>query len=337
MKPLKEKQIVDDSEGSPIHPSRGSAGPTTARELHTSEINGQDASSIRAAKATGPRTPAGKDRIKHNAVKHGIFSKVALLKNESRSEFDSLLNGLSADFQPKGILEEVLVEKLAILLWRLRRLFIAEVAEIENGAAFLEWDEKERQEMDAQKPLCDPLLNSDDEVVGLMQKMENPKVLGRCLDLLDELKTDIETAGFESESDEQVLTKLYGDREHWTTTLLETYRIWSATAECSDEERAENGYGSIEQCKRSVLEEIEKEILRLNQFKKAKASIESERAQLEALRKCVPDDPQLNRLLRYETNLGRDFDRTLAQLERIQRVRKGQPVLPPIKVELSPG
>ncbi len=136
MKPLKEKQIVDDSEGSPIHPSRGSAGPTTARELHTSEINGQDASSIRAAKATGPRTPAGKDRIKHNAVKHGIFSKVALLKNESRSEFDSLLNGLSADFQPKGMLEEVLVEKLAILLWRLRRLFIAEVAEIETERPF---------------------------------------------------------------------------------------------------------------------------------------------------------------------------------------------------------
>ena len=28
----------------------------------------------------GPRTPAGKERSKHNAVKHGIFSKVIVLK-----------------------------------------------------------------------------------------------------------------------------------------------------------------------------------------------------------------------------------------------------------------
>jgi len=33
--------------------------------------------------------------------------------------------------------------------------------------------------------------------------------------------------------------------------------------------------------------------------------------------------------------LSREFDRTLNQLERLQRIRKGQPVLPPIKVEVS--
>jgi hypothetical protein len=33
-------------------------------------------------KATGPRTPVGKEESKHNATKHGIFSKVVLLKSE---------------------------------------------------------------------------------------------------------------------------------------------------------------------------------------------------------------------------------------------------------------
>jgi len=40
-------------------------------------------------------------------------------------------------------------------------------------------------------------------------------------------------------------------------------------------------------------------------------------------------------LLRYETSLERHFDRILIQLERLQRMRLGQPVPPPVKVELS--
>jgi len=43
----------------------------------------------------------------------------------------------------------------------------------------------------------------------------------------------------------------------------------------------------------------------------------------------------LDRLLRYEASLERTFDRTLNQLERLQRMRLGQPVPPPVKVELS--
>jgi hypothetical protein len=92
-------------------------------------------------KATGPRTSAGKERSKRNALKHGIFSKVALLKDESRSEFDSLLTGLREDRQPEGTLEEALVEKLAILLWRYRRFLRAEAEDIqtviENDLSFL--------------------------------------------------------------------------------------------------------------------------------------------------------------------------------------------------------
>ncbi len=43
----------------------------------------------------------------------------------------------------------------------------------------------------------------------------------------------------------------------------------------------------------------------------------------------------LDRLLRYEANLDRSFDRTLSQLERLQRIRRGQSVPPPVKIDLS--
>jgi hypothetical protein len=43
----------------------------------------------------------------------------------------------------------------------------------------------------------------------------------------------------------------------------------------------------------------------------------------------------LDRLLRYEAILQRDFDRTLSQLERQQRIRKGQPMSPTLNVQVS--
>jgi hypothetical protein len=44
-----------------------------------------------------------------------------------------LLNGLEDDLQPEGKLETVLVENLAVLLWRKRRLFQAENAEVSDN------------------------------------------------------------------------------------------------------------------------------------------------------------------------------------------------------------
>jgi hypothetical protein len=40
----------------------------------------------------GPRTPRGKTRSKSNATKHGIFSGVILLKQESKSDYKVLSN-----------------------------------------------------------------------------------------------------------------------------------------------------------------------------------------------------------------------------------------------------
>jgi hypothetical protein len=81
---------------------------------------------VPAGKSTGPKTLRGKENSKHNALKHGIFSQVALMKEDPRAEFDSLLSGLRNYFEPEGTLEELLVDKLAVNVWRLRRLVIAE-------------------------------------------------------------------------------------------------------------------------------------------------------------------------------------------------------------------
>ena len=56
---------------------------------------------------------------------------------------------------------------------------------------------------------------------------------------------------------------------------------------------------------------------------------------MELLACKIPATQDLDRLLRYEASLERNFDRTLSQLERVQRMRLGQPVLPNLQVHHS--
>jgi hypothetical protein len=344
MKTPGQKENVEESETSLSHTSGNGSGVATVQpsqpidtekpESSKPHNNEGDSSSL-TRRATGPRTLAGKERSKQNARKHGIFSKVVLLKDEPRSEFNSLLQGLRENLQPEGTLEEVLVEKLAALLWRHRRLMIAETAEIRKGVEFLDWEEEERQEAQADR-LSDYQIDFQG---GLIRKIANPNILQRCSDLLEDLKMGIKKRrGFDVEQDKEILIKLYGpyNKSYWRRTLLDSYiawmSIWSLTAE---ERRQKECSLPPENCVQIFLEELEREKKWLNRYKKAQASMEAGKMHLEVLRRNVPEAPELDRLLRYETNLERSFDRTLSQLERLQRMRAGQPVPAELKVRLS--
>ncbi len=49
----------------------------------------------------------------------------------------------------------------------------------------------------------------------------------------------------------------------------------------------------------------------------------------------LPSDKALEKILRYETTLERQILRAMAQLERLQRMRRGELVPAPLSVELS--
>jgi hypothetical protein len=87
----------------------------------------------RKKNATGPRTLLGKERSKYNAMKHGICSNQIVSKNETPAEYEALVEGLWDHFQPVGVLEEFLVDKLATICVRYRRFLKSEHAEIEKN------------------------------------------------------------------------------------------------------------------------------------------------------------------------------------------------------------
>lgn len=96
-----------------------------------------EASRKNALQSTGPKTLQGKSVVKWNAVKHGLLSKKVVIQagdgRESRAEFRNLLAQLQDDIQPNGILEEILVEKIAVCYWRLRRVLRCEIGGIRKN------------------------------------------------------------------------------------------------------------------------------------------------------------------------------------------------------------
>ena len=100
---------------------------TSARKVESNRRN--------ASKSTGPRTTQGKARSRLNAMKHGILaSQTVIATIEGRPDrklFEQTVEGLTADFQPVGTYEQLLVQEIAACFWRKRRLL-----KFENRAAF---------------------------------------------------------------------------------------------------------------------------------------------------------------------------------------------------------
>jgi len=68
-----------------------------------------------------------------NALRHGLLSTKLLLEDEDPTEYEALLRGLVESLGPVGALEAHLIERIAVTLWRQRRLVHAETAGLSLG------------------------------------------------------------------------------------------------------------------------------------------------------------------------------------------------------------
>ena len=72
--------------------------------------------------STGPKTEDGKAAIASNALRHGLTARQIVLQGEDPAEFEALREALIGELRPDTALEGVLVDRLAGLFWRLRRI-----------------------------------------------------------------------------------------------------------------------------------------------------------------------------------------------------------------------
>jgi hypothetical protein len=84
-----------------------------------------------AKKSTGPKSKDGKIQTAGNAIKHGILSQRLILPGEDQHAFIALQDDLRLALRPMGTLELILVEKIAVVIWKQKRLTAASSASIQ--------------------------------------------------------------------------------------------------------------------------------------------------------------------------------------------------------------
>jgi hypothetical protein len=83
--------------------------------------------SNRRTAATGPTTDDGKAVSRLNALRHGLTARQPVLPGEDPIELEALQGAVREDLEPRGAVQEALVERVSELIWRLKRAGRAEV------------------------------------------------------------------------------------------------------------------------------------------------------------------------------------------------------------------
>ena len=71
----------------------------------------------------GPKSDAGRAAVRLNALRHGIFADSPVVAGlEDEGDWQEHLQGTLDSLVPQGHLEQELAQRIALLLWRLRRV-----------------------------------------------------------------------------------------------------------------------------------------------------------------------------------------------------------------------
>jgi len=287
--------------------------------------------SVVARHAPGPRTTAGKQRSSRNATKNGIFARALVLKQESRPEFNALLTKLKDELRPKGMLEALLVEELAGIIWRKRRFILAENAEISNTDKL-----KIIEAIQARRLEAWDRSRSGTRGGGVLKPTSNRFLIDEAKEMLTIFREGLEKTREKIAANSWVLTKLYGlDEDGEAPPGIARMLTCLLKLVSDDAHGTSDGSNSPDEYKKLIIELIDEEIKTLDAEQELQGSFENLKAEYRAVAALVPPQGAMDRLIRYETHLNREFDRLLNRLERVQRMRRGQPAPPMVNVEIN--
>jgi len=102
--------------------------------MRTNSPKQTEASRANGSRSKGPNSAHGKQRVRLNAVKDGLFSKELVIESagEQQEDFDKLKAAVWDFFQPANLLEEMLVADFVENWWRRQRIRRLESAELKN-------------------------------------------------------------------------------------------------------------------------------------------------------------------------------------------------------------
>jgi hypothetical protein len=280
----------------------------------TVSIRKIEANRQNALKSTGPKTPRGKAYSARNAIKHGLFSGQMMdfiSHGEDPTEYEEILNGLRDKYQPLGTAEELEVERIALCWWRLKRAW-----RYENAMNRVALRDSGRRELAEQAEWCKERDKEEDAIIQELQRAaeEIQKTQDFPKDW-EELKQRIFA----------IETKFEG--------------VWKLLESGAQERLAAPAISKLSKqldpTERSLLLALFTVKSAIILFEELRHSRNTSIREIAIARHVIPNGDALDKILRYETTIERQLDRTVDRLDRLQRHRKGEIIPPPVSVHLT--
>jgi len=249
---------------------------------------------------TADSSPQPYEVVRFNALKHGILSRYTVLSHESHADYESLVNSLMDEHLPAGATEQHLIEELASVIWRKRRVLQAEGATINKGLK--ESAHSAKTVIPAAAPIEMGLSGENTDIRDLMDLKpedvtESQRAARHDLDATNKASAILRKGG--DRAYEKALRALLPDSRDWWDNYVEEEEY---TAD------AEGLAGFITEHLSPLCDQQEKE------SRHHDAIVNQTIGEgLQAYR--------LEKLSRYETHLDRKFERTLAMLIKLKDLR----------------
>lgn len=326
-----------------------------------------------AKKSTGPKSEKGKAKAKMNALAHGMRASVLVIPGEQADEWDTHRAGTVASLAPVGALETELAERVAILLWRLRRAVAYETvvtaAGVTRAVARARGEADEDDTLSAfssfQKPATRTFATVQKELDASRENAASYERFSDEFRRLPDLPDDhpfeggdafsllLELSGYSPNSDEETVDTEQPDfladvgvPEEWRNDS-DWWDGWTAKhlrngAKEIAEEYEMTAAELIEKAVRESAQSATLERRKVNALEAELAGLAAATAEAERVargRALLPAADVLDKLTRYESHLARQLTQTLHLLERLQGSRAGNPPSPPaaLDVTLSAG
>jgi hypothetical protein len=288
----------------------------------------------------GPKTDAGRAAVRLNAVRHGVLARTPVIPEvESIEEWEAHRDGLIESLQPEGYLEEALAERVAETLWRQRRVvrFEQELIGVQQQEVAERLAERESRAATLRGLRGLPSPGHVDAAA-----LQRERAASYLLERLPQLGDDAPLTGAE------VGALLFDMARRWDVDLdslkvagiphdgdWEAYPGW--TVGLLREALSAFARRLRRRLETVLAEEQDRLAIHITQDEEALVRQQRDEQRLRG-ELLLPDDNALDKLMRYEAHLNRQFYQALHELEALQtRRRGGQAPLARLDVHGMPG
>ncbi|MBC7620340.1 MAG: hypothetical protein H7293_15400 [Candidatus Saccharibacteria bacterium] len=249
---------------------------------------------------TANPSPKPYEVIRFNALKHGILSRYTVLSHENHADYESLVNSLMDEHLPAGATEQHLIEELASVIWRKRRVLQAEGATINQDLKAVASNTKavvqaaapfQRGVYSQTIDLGDMMDLSQDDVI------EHQRAASQDMESLQKASQLLRQAA-KGAYKKAVATLLPDSQEMWQKAVV-----------------AEQYIGNAQGLRSYIDEVLYPLIIQIDKEARYHEDIKNQ-----ALGQGLVAY-KFQQLSRYETHLDRKFERTLGMLIKLQEIR----------------